>query len=158
MWHLTYMVQLPTYLPTYLVRWLTLCTMPRMTTNKNHPNYLKMCDGNFSTMLGGILAIKFVNRRCLPLHDHFGEFLVGFAHWTKSWVVFVMWKLAKSNWMVGCSGLSTHFLVMKTKNNLRCLIWNIPSFQNKGHCQCWFYYYCLPMICMVPIQFIAIFM
>jgi hypothetical protein len=153
MWHLTYMVQLPTY----LVRWLTLCTMPRMTTSKNHPNHLKMWNGKLSTMLKSIL-IKFLNHHCLPLHDHFGEFLLGFAHSTKSWMVCVMWKPPKSNWMVGCSGLSTHFLVMKTKDYLGCPIWNIPSFQNKANCQCWFHDYCLPMICMVPSQFIAIFM
>jgi len=29
------------YLPTYLVRWLTFCTMPKMTTRKNHPSDLK---------------------------------------------------------------------------------------------------------------------
>jgi hypothetical protein len=55
-----------------------------MTTSKNHPNGLKMWNGKFSTMLEGILAKKFVNHHCLPLHDYFGEFLVGFADSTKS--------------------------------------------------------------------------
>jgi hypothetical protein len=59
----------------YLGKWLTLCIMPGMTTRKNHPNGLKRWNGKFSTMPEGI---------CLPLHDHFGEFLVGFAHSTKS--------------------------------------------------------------------------
>jgi len=30
-----------------------------------------------------ILGKKFLNHHCLPLHDHFGEFLLGFAHSTK---------------------------------------------------------------------------
>jgi hypothetical protein len=29
------------------------------------------------------------------LHDHFGEFLVGFAHSTKSWMVCVTWRPPK---------------------------------------------------------------
>jgi hypothetical protein len=38
---------LPTYLPTFLARWLTLCTMPRMTSRKNHPSGLKSGLENF---------------------------------------------------------------------------------------------------------------
>jgi hypothetical protein len=52
MWDLTYMVA--TYLPSYLVRWLTLCTMLRMTTRKNHPKWFENWNGKFSTMPKGI--------------------------------------------------------------------------------------------------------
>jgi hypothetical protein len=52
MWDLTYMVA--TYLPTYLVRWLILCTMPRMTTRTNHPKWFEKWNGKFSTMFKGI--------------------------------------------------------------------------------------------------------
>jgi hypothetical protein len=55
-----------------------------MTTRKNHPSGLKKWNEIFSTMQEGISSRKFLNRRCLPLHDHFGEFLMGFAHSTKS--------------------------------------------------------------------------
>jgi hypothetical protein len=55
-----------------------------MTTKKNHPSGLKRWNGKFSTMPKGISGKKFLNHHCLPLHDHFGEFLLGFAHSTKS--------------------------------------------------------------------------
>jgi hypothetical protein len=55
-----------------------------MTTKKNHPSGLKRWNGKFSTMLKSISGKKFFNHHCLPLHDHFGEILVGFAHSTKS--------------------------------------------------------------------------
>jgi hypothetical protein len=55
-----------------------------MTTKKNHPSGLKRWNGKFSTMPEGISGKKFLNHHCLPLHDHFGEFLLGFAHSTKS--------------------------------------------------------------------------
>ncbi len=64
------------YLPTYLVRWLTLCIIP---IKKNHPSGLKRWSGKFSTMHEGILRKKILNQCCLLLHDHFGEFLVEFA-------------------------------------------------------------------------------
>jgi hypothetical protein len=35
------------YLRTYFVRWLTLCTMFKMTTKKNHPSGLKSGMENF---------------------------------------------------------------------------------------------------------------
>jgi hypothetical protein len=35
-------------------------------------------------MVKGILGTKVLNQHNLPLHDHFGEFLLGFAHSTKS--------------------------------------------------------------------------
>jgi hypothetical protein len=71
------------YLPTYLV-WLTLCKMFRMTIRKNHPIGLKRWNGNFSTMPKGILSRKFLHNHCLPLHDHFGDILMGFTDSTKS--------------------------------------------------------------------------
>jgi hypothetical protein len=55
-----------------------------MTTRKNHPSGLKRWNGKFSTMLDNILGREILNHHYLPLHDHFGEFLVGFAHSTKS--------------------------------------------------------------------------
>jgi hypothetical protein len=55
-----------------------------MTTRKNHPSGLKRWNENFLTMLKGILSRKFLNHHCLPLHDRFGEFLVGLAQLTKS--------------------------------------------------------------------------
>jgi hypothetical protein len=81
---------------------------------------------------------KFLNHHCLPLHDHFGKFLVGFAHSKKLWTVCVMWKPLKVelggklqwfvqknherfvscenhwklNWVVSCNGLSTCFFVV----------------------------------------------
>jgi hypothetical protein len=55
-----------------------------MTTRKNHPSGLKRWNGKFSTMLEGILGKNFLNHHCLLLHDHFGEFLMRFAHSTKS--------------------------------------------------------------------------
>jgi hypothetical protein len=55
-----------------------------MTTRKNHPSGLKKWNGKLSTMSKGILGKKFINHHCFPLRDHFGEFLVGFAHSTKS--------------------------------------------------------------------------
>jgi hypothetical protein len=55
-----------------------------MTIKKNHPSGLKRWNGYFSTMVKGILSEKFLNHHCLSLHDHFGEFLVRFAHSTKS--------------------------------------------------------------------------
>jgi hypothetical protein len=58
--------------------------MPKMTTRKNHPSNLKRLNRKFSTMLEGISSKKFLNHHCFPLHDHFGEFLVGFARSTKS--------------------------------------------------------------------------
>jgi hypothetical protein len=58
--------------------------MPRMTIKKNHPSGLKRWSGKFSTMHKGILGKKFLNQCSFPLHDHFGEFLVNFAHSTKS--------------------------------------------------------------------------
>jgi hypothetical protein len=58
--------------------------MHGMATRKNCPSGLKKWSGKFSTMSEGILGIKFLNHHCAPLHDHFGEFLVGFAHSTKS--------------------------------------------------------------------------
>jgi hypothetical protein len=69
-----------------------LCTMLGMTTRKNHPSGLKRRSIKFSTMHNGILCGKLLNHCCLSLHDHFGEFLMGFAHSTKSWVVRVMWR------------------------------------------------------------------
>jgi hypothetical protein len=58
--------------------------MPRMTTRKNHPNGLKTWNGKFSTMPKGISSRKFLNHHYFTLHDHFGNFLMGFAHFTKS--------------------------------------------------------------------------
>jgi hypothetical protein len=55
-----------------------------MTTRKKHPNGLKRWSGKFSTMHNGISSINFLNHCCLSLHDHFGEFLMGFAYSTKS--------------------------------------------------------------------------
>jgi hypothetical protein len=55
-----------------------------MTNRKNHSSGLKRWNGKFSTMLEDISGRKFVNHHYFPLHDHFGEFLVGFAHSTKS--------------------------------------------------------------------------
>jgi len=55
-----------------------------MTTGKNHPSSLKRWNEKFSTMQEGISGKKNLNRHCLPLHDHFGEILMGFAHSTKS--------------------------------------------------------------------------
>jgi len=55
-----------------------------MTIRKNHPSGLRRWNGKFSTMFEGILNRKFLNHHCFPLHDHFGEFLMGFAHSTKS--------------------------------------------------------------------------
>jgi hypothetical protein len=56
-----------------------------MIIKKIHPSGLKIrWIGKFSTMPKGILGRKFLNHCCLPLHDHFDEFLVGFAHSTKS--------------------------------------------------------------------------
>jgi hypothetical protein len=55
-----------------------------MTIKKNHPSCLKRWNGKFSTMPEGILSKKFLNHHYLPLHDHFDEFLVGFAHSTRS--------------------------------------------------------------------------
>jgi hypothetical protein len=81
MWNVTYMMA--TYLPVYVVKWLTLCIMLGMTTRKNHPNGLKSGMEKFSTMLERILGKNFLNHHSLPLHDHFGEFLLGFAHSTK---------------------------------------------------------------------------
>ncbi len=104
MWHLNYMVV--TYLPCKVV---TLCALLGMTIRKNHPNGLKRWNGKFSTMFEGILGRKLLNHYCLPLHDHFGELLVIFAHSTTSWVWFVSCKdHPKLNWVVGCSVLSTH--------------------------------------------------
>jgi hypothetical protein len=58
--------------------------MPIMTIRKIHPSGLKIrWIGKISTMPKGILDRKFLNHHCL-LHDHFGEFLLGFAHSTKS--------------------------------------------------------------------------
>jgi hypothetical protein len=34
-------------------------------------------------MVKGISGKKFLNHHCFPLHDHFGEFLMGFAHLKK---------------------------------------------------------------------------
>jgi hypothetical protein len=70
------------WLPTYLAKWLTLCTVLGMTIKQNHT--LKRWGGKFSTMPIGISSRKFSNYHCLPLHDHFGEFLMGFSHSTKS--------------------------------------------------------------------------
>jgi hypothetical protein len=47
-----------------------------MISRKNHSSGLKRWNGKFSTM--------FENHHYLPLHDHFGEFPVEFAHSTKS--------------------------------------------------------------------------
>jgi len=58
--------------------------MHGMITRKNHPSGLKNWNGKFSTMPKGILGKKILNHHCLPLHDHLGGFLVGFAHSTKS--------------------------------------------------------------------------
>jgi len=58
--------------------------MPGMTTWKNHPSGLKRWNGKFSTLPKGILGRKFLTNHRLPLHDHFGEFLMGFSHSTKS--------------------------------------------------------------------------
>jgi hypothetical protein len=55
-----------------------------MTIKKNHPSGLKRWNRKFSIMLEGILNKKFLNHQCFSLHDHFGEFLMGFAHSTKS--------------------------------------------------------------------------
>jgi hypothetical protein len=55
-----------------------------MTTKKNYLNGSKRWSGKLSTMLKGILGKKFLNHHCFPLHDLFGEFLVEFAHSTKS--------------------------------------------------------------------------
>jgi hypothetical protein len=54
-----------------------------MTTRKNHPSGLKRWSGKFSTMPKGILSKNILNHHCPPLHDHFGEFLMRFAHSTK---------------------------------------------------------------------------
>jgi hypothetical protein len=40
--------------------------------------------------LQSILGKFFLNHHCFLLHDHFGEFIVGLAHSTKSLVVHVM--------------------------------------------------------------------
>jgi len=61
----------------------------------NHPNGLKRWSGKFSTMPRNISGKKFLNHHHLLLHDHFGEFLVGLAHSTKSLVVHVMWRPPK---------------------------------------------------------------
>jgi hypothetical protein len=37
----------------------------------------------FSIMLEKILGKKFLNHHSFPLHDHFGELFLGFAHSTK---------------------------------------------------------------------------
>jgi hypothetical protein len=58
--------------------------MLRMTTRQNHPNGLKRWNGKFSTMLKDSSKKKILKPHCFPLHDHFGEFLVGFATSTKS--------------------------------------------------------------------------
>jgi hypothetical protein len=59
--------------------------MPIMTIRKIHPSGLKIrWIGKFSTMPKSILGKRFLNHHCLSVHDHFGEFLVGFAHSTKS--------------------------------------------------------------------------
>jgi hypothetical protein len=55
-----------------------------MTTRKNHLSGLERWNGKISTMPKGILGKKFLNHYYFPLHDHFGEFLVGFSHSTKS--------------------------------------------------------------------------
>jgi len=46
--------------------------MPKMTIRKNHPSASERWNE------------KFLNHHCLPLHGHFGELLMGFAHSTKS--------------------------------------------------------------------------
>jgi hypothetical protein len=51
-----------------------------MTIGKNHPSGLKRWNGKFSTMPESISGRLFLNHHYLQLHDHFGEFLVGFAH------------------------------------------------------------------------------
>jgi len=58
--------------------------MPGMTIWKNHPSGLKRWNGKILTLPRGILARKFLKHHCLPLHDHFDEFLMGFSHSTKS--------------------------------------------------------------------------
>jgi len=75
MWHLNYMVV--TYLPCKVVN---LVHNARMTIRKNHLSGLKRWIKKLSTMPEGILGRKFLNHHCFPLHDHFGEFLVRFAH------------------------------------------------------------------------------
>jgi len=58
--------------------------MPRMTIRKNYPTGLKRWNGKFSMMLECISGKKILNHHCLPPHDQFGEFLMGFVHSTKS--------------------------------------------------------------------------
>jgi hypothetical protein len=58
--------------------------MFRMTIRKNHTSGLKMWNGKLSVMPKNILRIIFLNNHCLPLHDQFGEILMGFTHSTKS--------------------------------------------------------------------------
>jgi hypothetical protein len=71
MWHLNYIMV--TYLPSKVVN---LVHNVGMTIRKNHPSGSKRWIGKFSTMPDR----KFLNYHCFPLHDHFGEFLVRFAH------------------------------------------------------------------------------
>ncbi len=46
------------YLPTLQGAWLTLCTMHRMTTKKNHPSGLKRWSGKLSTIIKGMFGQK----------------------------------------------------------------------------------------------------
>ncbi len=75
----------------------------------------------------GISSKKFLSHHCFPLHDHFGEFLVGFAHSTQSWMVSVMWRPPKVKLVVSCNGLSMHFLIMWRQ---KVAILKIDSMQN----------------------------
>ncbi len=72
------------WLPTFLVMWLTLCIVLGVTIQQTTHYDFKRWSGKFSTMPEHISSKNFPNHHCLPLHDHFGEFLVGFAHPTKS--------------------------------------------------------------------------
>jgi len=59
--------------------------MPIMSIRKIHPKWFEnKWVRKFSTMPKNILGRKFLNHHCLPPYDHFGKFLVGVAHSTKS--------------------------------------------------------------------------
>jgi hypothetical protein len=76
--------------------------MPIMTTRKNHSSGLKRWSEKNS----------FLNQCSFSWHDHFGEFLMGFAHSTKSRVFCVMWILPKVELGSWLYWFPIHFLVV----------------------------------------------
>jgi hypothetical protein len=126
---------LPTYLPTYFVRWLTLCTMPRITTRKNHPSGLKSGMENFNHAQRHFKQ-KNLKLPLLPSTWPLWWDSIGICDLTKSWVVCAMWRPPKVKLDGWLWFVHTFFNSDKNKSQKKKIAkehlhtWNITKFKN----------------------------